>query len=240
MLLECDLGNSRCKWRLINRGHIVDRGVLNYLGVSHAWPLPGSVVTRVRASSVAVTNINTLFNAELAERYGVSAEWAESASSCAGVTNAYADFSCLGVDRWLAMLAAYNGYGAAIVVDAGSALTVDVVDEDGLHLGGYIAPGAMLMSASLSKNTAKVKFGGSSIFQHQIMGQDTAGCVAAGIKAAQLGVVSSAINAVSPRNNASYRIIVTGGDAADLVQSMGIKAEVVPDLVLDGLRWILP
>ena len=66
----------------------------------------------------------------------MAVELAEVSAEAAGVTCGYKDFHQLGVDRWLALVAAYRKYAKPIiVVDAGSAVTIDIVDGDGLHLG---------------------------------------------------------------------------------------------------------
>ncbi len=73
----------------------------------------------------------------------------------AGVVNGYADPSLLGVDRWLAVIGAYQRVqGACVVADIGTAATVDVVAADGRHRGGYIVPGPQLMVASLLRGTS--------------------------------------------------------------------------------------
>ncbi len=61
---------------------------------------------------------------------------------CAGVTSAYQQPQRLGVDRWLALLGGYSmGVTDAMIIDAGSAITVDLLKKDGQHLGGAILPG---------------------------------------------------------------------------------------------------
>ncbi len=72
----------------------------------------------------------------------------------AGVTIRYSDPSRLGVDRWLAMLAAHAASTkACLVVDCGTALTIDKLTASGEHCGGYIIPGLALMRRSLEENT---------------------------------------------------------------------------------------
>jgi pantothenate kinase type III len=74
-----------------------------------------------------------------------------------GVRNAYPKHNKLGVDRWLAMLAAYHYYNAPVcIVSCGSALTLDIVDSQGQHLGGMIMPGLNLMQQALSRGTANL------------------------------------------------------------------------------------
>src|SRR3546814_5490867 len=68
--------------------------------------------------------------------------FARSSAGWHGLRNAYREPERLGVDRWLAMIAAWHTHrGAACIANAGTALTVDVIDAQGQHLGGIIAAG---------------------------------------------------------------------------------------------------
>jgi type III pantothenate kinase len=240
MLLECDLGNSRCKWRLLSEGGVVSRGKVNYCDGLFEELLPKEKVRRVRAASVAGKEINQALVSAVKSRYGLRPEWASSQTQCAGVKNAYQCPEQLGIDRWLAVVAAYNTKGAAIVVDAGSALTLDVVSADGLHLGGYIVPGNELMSRSLIQGTAKVRYESESEVLGLSFGQDTAGSVLAGIAAAQLGVVNVAISKASTLGVGNACVLLTGGGAKAIADGLLVASEVCPELVLDGLQWVLP
>src|SRR5690606_3537766 len=92
---------------------------------------------------------------EVLARWGVEAEFAQSVGSLGSVRNAYLEPAHLGVDRWLAILAAYHrGKTACGIIDAGSALTLDFVRADGQHEGGYIVPGLSMQRNSLLEKTA--------------------------------------------------------------------------------------
>ncbi|WP_352284776.1 type III pantothenate kinase, partial [Pseudoalteromonas sp. Q18-MNA-CIBAN-0097] len=79
---------------------------------------------------------------------------------------AYEHVGNLGIDRWLALIAGFTLYPntACIVVDAGTATTIDVLDSEGLHLGGWILPGLDLMTSSLTQNTQRVFDDGKTPF----------------------------------------------------------------------------
>ena len=60
----------------------------------------------------------------------------------------------LGVDRWLACLAAHRTYQQdVLVIDAGTAITIDIVTSNGIHLGGYIIPGMASLGQTISLST---------------------------------------------------------------------------------------
>ena len=240
MLLECDLGNTRYKWRLCSAGAVISQGSGLYGEGAFGDMFAPQPLTRVRAASVASNQRTQEFSNYISQHYGVSPEWAVSQSYCAGVTNAYKEANLLGVDRWLAVLAAYQLYGASLVIDAGSAITVDVVDDDGKHLGGYIAPGTELMAKSLRQDTAKVRYESQPLFSGVAFGHDTASAVTAGIAAAQLGLAEQAVQQAKACLGSGFQVLVTGGGAKSIIGNLSVAAEIAPDIVLDGLQWALP
>ncbi|MCZ0866993.1 type III pantothenate kinase [Dasania sp. GY-19] len=240
MLLECDLGNTRYKWRLCADGAVINRGSGLYDEGAYNDIVLTQPLTHVRAASVTSDQRTQGFTDYIGRRYGVRPQWAVSQAHCAGVTNAYKEAGLLGVDRWLAVLAAYRLRGAALIIDAGSAITVDVVDGEGRHLGGYIAPGAELMARSLQSETAKVRYESQPLFSALAFGQDTAAAVAAGIAAAQLGIAEQAVRQAKLCLEGDFSVLITGGGAQGLIKDLSVAAEFAPDIVLDGLQWALP
>ena len=244
MLLEADLGNSRCKWRIIDDGgKVAEQGVCADLQGFRTLPLDYPV-RRVRASCVAGNRVESRFAQWARAEFGVQVAFARAAAEVAGVRNGYGQPERLGVDRWLAAVAAYCQLKrAVVVVDAGSALTVDVVDADGQHLGGYIVPGRQLMYEALRSGTHGVSFGaGESV--SLAFGRDTDQAVHGGVNAALLGVVQVAIRQARQRLPAGFAIVITGGAGADLPGWLEAESHEAlfwqPDLVLDGLQWVLP
>ncbi len=106
----------------------------------------------------------------------------ETSAVSAGVRCAYADPSKLGIDRWLGLLAGYNKQHTSAIIDIGSAITVDVVNSKGNHLGGHIIPGEKLIKGSLKltgKVFAEVREDNQSDFK---LGSTTGECVDFGIQ----------------------------------------------------------
>ena len=83
--------------------------------------------------------------------------FARSTASACGVTNSYRQPRRLGVDRWVAMIGAWSEFeSSCLVVDAGTAVTIDAIDDTGQHLGGQILPGVALMARALASNTSDI------------------------------------------------------------------------------------
>lgn len=248
MILEFDLGNSRCKWRLVEPG-----GASVAVGCSAVLPVtPFSWLSalpqaprRVRGGSVAAEAINAALVESITARWGVSVEFARSTAECAGVRNGYHQPERLGVDRWLAIVAAYQACRRPVVViDAGSALTIDLVNAAGQHLGGYIIPGRQMLLDVLHSATAGVRFEQTSEAEALIRcGRNTGEAVVGGARLALNGAVHLALEEAD-QCLGDYDLVLTGGDSKWLqsVQERAGPARVVwdDDLVLDGLQWVVP
>ena len=240
LILECDIGNSRCKWRLLSaNGSIIDQGCTEHAQGFADLSVP-TIVERVRVACVAGDHIVRQFT-ERISHYGIEPEFAVSTPAAAGVSCAYGRHAAsLGVDRWLAVVAAYQRrQGAALVIDVGSALTADLVTADGQHLGGYILPGAALMKNALFADT-DVRFAPKDHTAGLAYGCSTADAVQAGVLASQVGAITVAITEAKRRISEDFAILLTGGGAASMADYLQCDVVEVPDLVLDGLRWLLP
>jgi type III pantothenate kinase len=161
----------------------------------------------------------------------------------AGVECAYADEKKLGVDRWLAVVAAYQHYQSPVcVVDCGSALTIDMVNSAGRHLGGYILPGLNMSVRALLGQTQSVRFTSESFQAKLEAGVNTSEAVQNGALLLQTGAVKEAwvrfLQYLDSRNEQhdQARLVLTGGDAALVTHWLGLPFEQFDDLVLRGLR----
>lgn len=228
-----DWGNSRLKWATLADGQLgpmqqvaarqPESGLFDTLWAG--WPAPDSVI----CCSVTAAASVELLASWIEKHWQCPLIMARSAASWGVLTNSYQQPEQMGDDRWLAMIgAAERCQGPFAVVDAGTALTVDVVNQDGLHLGGWILPGRVLMHQSLDRNTADVR--PDRIESRPGFGQDTGQCVAAGIAAA----VSGALNVMCRQLPEGCNIVVCGGDGPWVCEHLK-AADLQPDLVLQGL-----
>ena len=157
-----DVGNTRIKWaalehgELTQSGHAWHRGTLDAALAALASALP-SRVGRFVVANVAGQEVAERLNDLARQRSGLEPRFVTTAHAQFGVRCAYADPARLGVDRWVAVLAAYHAaHGAACVLDAGTAVTFDAVAADGRHLGGLIFPGAHMAAAALQQRTSEI------------------------------------------------------------------------------------
>lgn len=148
----------------------------------------------------------------------------------------------VGVDRLLAALAAFERSGqACAVIDAGTAITVDLVDDQGVFRGGVIAPGLRVMLASLHEHTAALpriepEEPGPDGVPPPAPGLTTAQAMQRGCVAACRGLVRQVVEHYAELCGRYPRVIATGGDAPRLFAGDDLIEHIVPDLVLMGLH----
>ncbi|HEX2082798.1 MAG TPA: type III pantothenate kinase, partial [Xanthomonadaceae bacterium] len=147
----------------------------------------------------------------------------------------YAEPARLGVDRFLAMLAARARTQAPFVVVAvGTALTLDLVDGEGRHRGGRIAPSPALMREALHARAAQLPREGGAYAE---FAADTDDALASGCEGAALALIEHSLTQAQALLGDTPALLLHGGGAPDLLARLP-QAESVPALILEGLaRW---
>lgn len=247
VILEIDMGNTRAKWRLREGEQIAGRGV----GPSDTFPdaalfsriTPSTAPGRILMAAVCDEDRFERAARLLWQRLGVQVERARVSTQRAGVVCGYRDPAALGVDRWLAVLAAHAGRapGAAgsAVVSCGTALTLDFVRADGRHEGGYILPGLSMMRQALLSGTGRVRFDASEFSPQRIPGDSTAAAVQNGAVHSMLSLIERCGEEAEQRWGGAVELWLTGGDADRLLAGLGRSCHHVEDLVMDGLRYAI-
>ena len=139
-----------------------------------------------------------------------------------------------GVDRWLALLAAREeGDGPALVVDAGTAITYDLLLTDGRHLGGLILPGMAMMREGVLAGTRIPPV--EPVESGEPWAADTAAAVAAASVQAPAALAERLLDRLAAVAGETPRVLLTGGDAGRLAAALHRPARLIPDLVLRGL-----
>lgn len=233
--LQFDVGNSSAKWRLVLGAEVIARGVYRRDDeASRARLLACSdSVQAIWVASVASEEAEWHLGHMLQERWQVQPWFARSEARTGELVNSYQQPLRMGVDRWLAMLGAWRRVPARFcVVDAGSALTIDLVAPDGRHEGGYIIPGPSLMERALLLDTDRVRFAEEAVYD-LAPGTSTAEAVRHGIALAQAAAVRVALEQAG---EPQPRLYLCGGGAETLQRLLGGAGEWIPDLVFDGLE----
>ncbi|OOG51005.1 type III pantothenate kinase [Rhodanobacter sp. C01] len=242
MKLLLDLGNTRLKWALQSQpGAWLAQGAADWnqdiaAALDQAWaglPHPTMVV----AASVVDDRREAQVSASVAKQFNSKLHWLRTPASACGVRNAYAEPERLGVDRFLAMVAAHaDGCAPCVLASVGTALTLDALAADGRHLGGLIAPGPQLMQQSLLDATVRVRLERPGEILE--LADNTADAVASGCWQAAAALVERFATRMAMRlGSASLApaLVLGGGGAAVLLPLLSLPVRLSHDGVLRGL-----
>lgn len=235
MILAIDCGNTRLKWGMHDGTGWCAQGPLDYADLPgfaellRAQPRAEKAV----AANVAGPQVGEAVAAAVTA-LGIPLHWAKSQSVQYGVRNHYERPEQLGVDRWAALVGARALHPqACLVVCAGTATTVDVMDAEGGFQGGLILPGVELMCRALAANTAQLpladgKFAG--------LPRNTMDAIVSGCLHAQAGAVERMFEQVAAHPGAVC--LVGGGAAGQFFDLLRVPKTRVDNLVLEGLARI--
>jgi type III pantothenate kinase len=243
MILEIDAGNTALKWRVVNvAGEIISRGRQSYSRAlaDISKDLCGVNIKVARVACVAGRQTEFGIKEWLGGLGVLEVNFARTLSMFSGLKIAYQNPARLGVDRWLAMLAARTEQKACCVIDCGSAITVDFVNTQGSHLGGYIVPGLKTMQSGLLGNTRQIKLDKLESTSALGLGSSTSEGVNNGILRMAVSFLQSVLDDAS-RKGEGFHVFMTGGDMETVrpFLSSEMPIELVPELVLNGLRIAL-
>jgi type III pantothenate kinase len=247
MILLVDAGNTRIKWAGLEGGALQSGatvlrrdGAEDVDSLATLWAvLP--VPQRLLIASVAGAEFGVRVGAWSKKFWGIEPEFVTAQAQSFGVANAYTEPQRLGVDRWLALIAARRVVtGPVCVVDCGTALTVDVMAEDGAHLGGLIIPGLGLMRRALLEKTAGIEaaIGGIPHEEVSLLAKDTRSGVMGGTLYATIAVIDRIVQDVTEAIGADLGCVLTGGDADTVRPLLPAGFHYEPELVLKGLAIV--
>ena len=238
--LVLDVGNSRMKWGLHGPRGWMGVGVtpnadIGTLSLRDWQNLPRPV--RVIGVNVAGEAARVRVEAQMA-RWRLAPHWLTSSAAACGVVNGYRVASQLGPDRWASLVAARQrtlheeaAPAPAIVVNAGTAVTIDALAGDGRFLGGLIVPGLRLMLRALAENTSALRLAPGTFTAFP---DNTADALYSGAMQAVTGAIHQ-MRAGLERDGATARCFLAGGAAPEIAPHLTGSVEVVDNLVLEGV-----
>ena len=268
LYLLFDVGNTRLKWAAVeSTQNTADRNkkLWAYSGsisskslqspelreeLSHyittTLPKPDAIGFCCVAGDAAIENLQSL----LPQWKSVSWQQLRGDSACQGMRTLYEDPSKLGADRWAALIGARALSSVnALVINAGTASTIDLLGGNGIHYGGWILPGLSVMQQSLQSNTAQLPLAerASSTLSPLGFGTTTDQAIIGGCDAAQIGAILNAMHLAKEMNHPVERIWLDGGNAKILANEIAqfphlatLPIESIEGIVLRGLwAWLL-
>lgn len=251
LLLAVDSGNTRIQWGLHDGQDWVRQGAAEVAQVSE-----GTAGTTEAKDGLVLLDkewgdmeepvqimVSHVGGARVAEelsrsfrRWQAEPRWITAAAYQCGVRNYYAEPLQLGCDRWAALIAAWElQRQGCLVVDAGTAMTVDTLSDTGEFLGGIITPGLALMQKALIENTAALEQGNGKFCEYPDRTEDA---MYTGALLAMAGAVDRMAAILAATLGRVPDCILSGGAAQQLQARLDATIVVVDNLVLDGLRII--
>jgi type III pantothenate kinase len=236
-ILAIDAGNTRIKWGVFDGAKWNPCGALPTAEAARLHDVWNSVPADALAFASNVAGIEVQGHIERAcAKGGWPLAITGPSAIGLGVTNGYRDHRQLGSDRWAALIAAHHGHrGHKLVVNAGTALTVDALLADGHFLGGLIVPGPALMRQSLDRGTAGLR---SIEGRFDAFPTRTQDAITTGAIQACAGAIERMRQAMAGGGCEPGLAILSGGAAAELAPHLSLELVVNENLVLDGLLLI--
>lgn len=243
--LLIDVGNTRIKWALNEGEELTQTAARTHRGHSFVELLDMDFANlsppdRIFISCVADTSIRETIDKWIDVRWQLRPHYLVSTRQAGGIINAYREPHTLGSDRWAAMIGAYHSVGGPVcVIDAGTALTLDAIDADGIHQGGMILPGIYSTQASLLAYTAMSPVTFDIMPMNQLFGKSTQECISRGIQHSLAALFDRVFKHLKQLFGRDPTCLLTGGDAATLAILLPVTSQHDPHLVLKGLAVLV-
>jgi type III pantothenate kinase len=230
-----DVGNTRTKCWLLNASGDIELDIA-FSNNTIMFEIGDYVLREAEPQKMCGVSVYSKLAAELSglmlAEFNVSIEWLqvspEYTDEFGVLVNAYKEPHRLGADRWAALLAAQEKHNSCIVVDCGTAMTIDVL-MDGKHQGGYIFPGQEMMQNSLFANTDQVRMGSIEEVSLSI-GINTMQCVQNAALLSQVAVLEYL------SKHYSLPVLITGGNALHVSEFLSVPCDYDANMLLLGLK----
>lgn len=260
MLLCLDCGNTRLKWGLHTGAKLHAKA--RSIALNNPWLAQGALpieeahrlstvltdicatqladqthkklqIKRIIACSVTHPKARETITSSLAP-FNAPLDWLHSQALQCGVRNLYLEPEQLGVDRWAALIAAHHLHrGSALVVNAGTATTIDLLDAEGVFQGGLILPGLNMMRQALAQNTAQLPLVAGDF---QSRPRNTRDAIISGCLQATVGAIERMF--VQLPATANPMCLISGGAASAIAPYLTMHLRQIDNLVLEGLAQI--
>lgn len=242
MLLVVDIGNTRAKWAYVNADDsLQEMQACANTGIATSVSLKESFagVTKVLVSNVAGDDAAQALQKIIPK--DVDTFFVTPQARACSVINHY-QVDALGIDRWAALIATWHmNKQPSIVVNAGTAITIDALAKNktaigGVFKGGTIMPGLSLMLDSLDNNTAQLNSNATG--QVVSFPTNTQDAMQTGCMNAIVGEIVLALKRLEKHSAFLPKLVLSGGDANKIAEALKPQVKrvmIVENLVLQGL-----
>ncbi len=241
MNLLIDIGNSRAKYVADHQGQL---SAVNTIKIEAILTLLDASLHNDGLQQLLLVSVSNSNIAEVIEQWCADKQVAfkqlHSEKSAFGISNGYRSYQQMGADRWLAIVGAELLFPEQdiLIVDSGTATTVDVLTGDKHHQGGWIIPGVKLMMTALFENTERVN-GTTNNIDALAFGLNTNDNVNFGCWAATCGAIEGAMQLAKQNQHAISKVICTGGNGAELERMTHYESIFIEKLIFIGMQRYL-
>jgi type III pantothenate kinase len=240
MILLIDIGNTHTKYIDANFLSKKSVGKVANSQLTTAWlNQHWENVNKIVLASVNQTQLTKFIN-DWAHNNGIEFVEILTQREAHGVVNGYQIVTQLGVDRWLALVGANAIFPQKniLIVDAGTATTIDFLDVNGQHYGGWILPGIDSMISAVLDNTANVSANRNEQAS-LLFANNTSDNVNHASWAATVGAIYVAKNEIKKLNVELDLVLITGGNAPDISNLCDFNNHIEEQLIFTGLKQYL-
>ena len=243
MELLLDIGNSSVNWAIHEQDSFRSTGAFAYSSKTFQQDVEDNLSSIENLTAVLVSNVagSEIFNSlnEWSKTQWQQQCWQPKVTTEFNtLKNSYQNTTQMGLDRWLSMIASWeNNQSAVCLVSCGTALTIDLIDNNGAHQGGYIIPGIELMQKALINNTVQIN---SDIKKEPSIdyASDTQTAINNGAFMATVSMIDAAIDRFYTESNTEAICIISGGMANLIKPLLKHSFHYDANLVLKGLSIV--
>lgn len=237
--LLIDLGNTRLKWGINEGSSLRKTGGGAYqacelITILNEVDKPDAIFL----ASVAKPKVTKACVEACQQLWNITPETITTPTEAHGLKNSYAVPENLGIDRWLASIAAYHqAQNTVCIIDCGSAITVDLVDKEGIHQGGWIVMGYQKQLAEFSNQFPQLADNDLNERTIELTNQtDTAKAIQSGCQLQTVAFINQAFTQAKQILGQGTQCFITGGDAVLFLPHLSHQPVHEPHLVLKGLQ----
>lgn len=249
MLLACDIGNTNIVFGVFNRNKLIvqfrvstkiNRTSDEY-GVILMTLLKEVNISKDEINKVIVASVVPPLNIHLKNcfrKYFKTKAMFINLSFNLGIENKYEHPHQVGLDRLVNSVAGYEKYKKAlIIVDFGTATTLDVVSNNAEYLGGIIIPGIKISKEALADNASKLPKVNIQT-PKKVVGKNTTNSIQSGLTYGYASMIDGLVIKISKEYNHEFKVIATGGLSSIISRTSEKIDEIDKDLSLHGLNII--
>jgi type III pantothenate kinase len=238
MIILMDIGNTRTKYCIVNENESsAVKAVLNEVLSNEFFNDHFVNVSKILVASVSHKELTGALSA-WCQINEITYQRVVSEVNKNQVISGYQQPNQLGVDRWLALIGVADAFPNKniLVIDAGTATTVDLLASNGQHQGGWILAGVTTLVSSVLSQTTRVQANDKEEEESLAFGFNTSENVHNAAWAATIGLIDLAITQAQQQGFILDEVIFTGGNGALLSPLLSHQSKVIDELVLKGLH----